>query len=408
MDATPTRARIGKGRPYLLLGVAAFAGCFQLVYLNWLYPVFGYFGFGNNEPQFRYVLLAWTLSIVPGLWMPITLTRPSQLIYWVIYLAVFVPSMFVPIYASLSGPAAVVSMMLTMFAGFAIIGAIYRFPLRRFHPPRLSPRAFWGALTCLALGLVLWVIVVFHGKLHIVSFADVYDLRFAAEDVMEGNLVNYALMWLSAVVAPFFLAWATLNKRPLMFLAGALIQMLVYSAVGAKSVVASVIIIPLFYLFLRDRGASFGLKISWSTAAAFFLLYLGRSLGNGAENLFFWGLSLVFMRTFGLSGLMTEWYRDFFQRNPLTYYSHIKGVSWFVHYPYANPLGIEVGWFFWETPHWTPMRISGRPMGWLPSASPVSCWCRWCALWCSGCWIRSLKNTTCASPRWWCPSRRST
>jgi hypothetical protein len=56
------------------------------------------------------------------------------------------------------------------------------------------------------------------------------------------------------------------------------------------------------------------------------VLYLGRSLG-GSERLFFWLFSLVFMRTFGNSGLTTAWYHDFFLRNPVTYYSHIKGGS---------------------------------------------------------------------------------
>src|SRR4029079_15894664 len=39
-------------------------------------------------------------------------------------------------------------------------------------------------------------------------------------------------------------------------------------------------------------------------------------------------------------------YFDFFSNNPETHYSHIKGVNWFVHYPYANTPGIEVGSFY--------------------------------------------------------------
>ncbi|HUK22937.1 MAG TPA: hypothetical protein VLV49_00055 [Terriglobales bacterium] len=346
MHTSASRTQDRSRRAWLLLGVAAFAGGFQIAYVGWLNPVFGYFGFGNNDPSWRYLLLAWTLSVLPGLWMPIHLTRPSQLIYWVIFLSVYVPSMFVPLYASLDGPAAVVKMLLTLFVGLFILGLAHRLPPRQLHPPRLSPGAFRAGFGWAAAALVLWVVVVFHGRLQIVSFAEVYDVRFAAEDVMEGSLVNYALMWLTAVIGPCLLVWGLFRRRPLLFAAGGLIQLLVYGAVGAKAALASLVVIPFFYLLLRKNTAAFGLKLVWGTALAFFLLYLGRSWGDASENLFYWALSLVFMRTFGMPGLLTEWYREFFQRNPLTYYSHLKVVNSFLHYPYANPLGIEVGWFF--------------------------------------------------------------
>ena len=192
---------------------------------------------------------------------------------------------------------------------------------------------------------MLWVLVIFRGNFRIVSFADVYDLRSGADDIMEGSFVHYAIMWLSAVVGPFLMAWGVVRKRTSGFLAGVLVQGFVYSATGAKSVVVSIFVVLALALVLRDRGASFGLKVSWICASLTFALFLGRSLG-GSESLFFWLFSLVFMRTFGNSGLTTAWYHDFFLRNPMTYYSHIKGVSWFVIYPYTNPLGIEVGSFY--------------------------------------------------------------
>jgi hypothetical protein len=54
-------------------------------------------------------------------------------------------------------------------------------------------------------------------------------------------------------------------------------------------------------------------------------------------------LFVVFARTLAMGGLLTAQYYDFFQRNPFTYWSHIKGVNWFVHYPYQYPVGQEVG-----------------------------------------------------------------
>jgi hypothetical protein len=54
-------------------------------------------------------------------------------------------------------------------------------------------------------------------------------------------------------------------------------------------------------------------------------------------------LFVVLMRTLSINGLVTAQYYDFFQQNPLTYYSHIKVVNWVVHYPYQYPVGQEIG-----------------------------------------------------------------
>lgn len=334
-----------KRRAWLVLGIVTFVGCFQQVYLKWLYPVFGYFGYENSYPKAGYLLLAWGLSVAPAAWMPIKLNRPSQLIYWVLYLTVFIPSMFVPLYVGLQDAPEVASLMVTLLAGFAIAGVSYCLPLLRFHPPAISQRAYKWAFSCVVAGLMLWVLGVFHGNFRIVSFADVYDLRSAADDLMEGSSVHYAVMWLSAVIGPFLMASGIVSKRIYMFLAGVFVQVFVYSAMGAKSVIVSIIVVPVLAFIMRDRGASFGLKFTWTCALLTFALYLGRSVG-GPDSLFFWLFSLVFMRTFGNGGLTTAWYHDFFLRHPPTYYSHIKGVSWFVAYPYNNPLGIEVGSFY--------------------------------------------------------------
>src|SRR5437868_9708764 len=226
VDATFTERN---PRVFLLAGVFAFVGSFQLMYLTWLYPVFGYYGFNNVEPAARYLLIAWVLSTAPALWMPIKLTRPSQLIYWVLYLVVFIPSMFVPLYVGLEDMSQTVLLMVTLFLGLAIVGVGYLCPVAHLMHRRLSRSLFRMIFGCVAMGLILWVIMVFHGHFRVVSFWDVYELRSAADDVMQGSLVHYAVMWLSAVIGPFFLAWGLCYSRWLVFLGGIVIQLLVYS-----------------------------------------------------------------------------------------------------------------------------------------------------------------------------------
>src|SRR5882724_12024008 len=96
-----------------------------------------------------------------------------------------------------------------------LLGALpLRFlPLLTFHPPPVSLRAYQRVFCCVAAGLVLWVLVIFRGNFRIVSFADVYDLRSGADDIMEGSSVQYAGMLLSAVIGPFLMAWGIVRKR---------------------------------------------------------------------------------------------------------------------------------------------------------------------------------------------------
>src|SRR5438067_11054465 len=85
-------------RMALVLGATAFALVFQWVYLTWLNPVYGYFGFAYNPPPIGYMVFTMLLSIAPSFWLPNVLTRPSQMVCWLLYLTVIIPSMFVPVY----------------------------------------------------------------------------------------------------------------------------------------------------------------------------------------------------------------------------------------------------------------------------------------------------------------------
>jgi len=103
-----------KHRLLLIFGIGAYVALFQWMYKYYLYPSWDYFGFHYEPPPFLYLLLAWVLSVTPSLWMPIKLTRPSQLAYWVLYITVFIPSMFVPLYAGLDTPGAISLLLIAL------------------------------------------------------------------------------------------------------------------------------------------------------------------------------------------------------------------------------------------------------------------------------------------------------
>jgi hypothetical protein len=340
-----------KQRILLVLGIVTYLACFQWMYIHWLYPLFGYYGFDFNPPAPEYVALAWILSVLPSLWMPLVLARPSQLIYWVLYSTAFIPSMFVPLYAGMNKPSEVAGLMLTLFAGLVISGFCYLFPLLKLRPRQLRKSQFWYGFAVLSGGLALWVMVAFRGRLQILSFMDIYDLRFAADDIMAGTRLNYALMWLSGAIDPFLMGWGLYYKKPYLFLLGTLGQVLVYTSLGTKGSFVSIFFMLAIYLLLQGKRVPFALKLTWGLVALFVGLSVSSVVIESEQSsLFGIVLFVVFMRTFAMNGLMTAWYYDFFQRNPQTHFSHIAGVSWVLHYPYANTVGIEVGSFYLGDP----------------------------------------------------------
>jgi O-antigen polymerase len=332
-------------RALLVVCMIAYVKCFQWMYVEYLYPTWGYFGFDYDPPGTSHLALAWFLSVAPSLWMPMRLKRPSQLAYWVLYITVIIPSMFVPMYAGMNPVTGIAILMLTLFTGFAVAGSSYLLPLFRVGLPKIPKQIFWMVLAAVAISLTLWLLIVFRGHLQLVSFGVAYELRDAANDVAEGSLVNYAFMLLSGAINPFLMGYGLYFKRRWLFFAGALGQILIYSVGGTKGSILSIVFILIIYYILKIRKLPFAHILSFGSL----LLLAGttfsiRFTGNGDVS-FFGGIVqfVILMRTLSINGLLTAQYFDFFQHNPLTYLSHIHGVNWFVHYPYNNPIGQEIG-----------------------------------------------------------------
>jgi len=330
----------------LISGIVAYVALFRWIYEYYLYPTWDYYGFHYNPPPWPYLALGWLLSVTPSLWLPLELIRPSQLAYWVLYITVFIPSMFVPLYVGLDTPGDISLLMVTLFAGLAIVGSSYLLPLFRPRPARLSMQFFWKGFACVTMALVFWLIVVFRNHIQFLSFNDIYDLRDMQNDISEGTLVNYAFMLLTGAFNPFLMAYGLFHKQKWALGAGVLGQLLVYGVGGTKGSILSIVFISGFYVLLRAGRQSFALKITFGTLAIAGGLSLSyRLAGYEPEPLqLHWiALFVVLMRTLSANAMLTGWYYNFFQTNPHTFFSHVRGINWFVHYPYQKSVAMEIG-----------------------------------------------------------------
>lgn len=334
-------------RPLLVLGVCVFVGLYQWTYIHFVSQTYENYGFDYQPVSRLYIALAWTLAVLPSFWMPVKLTRGSQLAYWVLYLTVIIPSIFVPLLAGMSKPDEVIPLMLTMFAGFGIVGLGYLFRLHSFRPSTIVPTTFWTGFAIFGAACTLTIIVSFWGNIHLVAFADIYALRDNIHDV-GGTVLNYALMWSYGSIYPFLIAWGLYCKKKLPFLFGSLGQVLVYSCFGTKASLLSIVFVSGLAWLLRPGRWPFSLKLVW-TIIGIFLVLSAIFIFEGEEPdlVTLLLMFLVMFRSFGLSGLLTGQYYYFFQHNPHTYFAHLKVVNWFVPYPYHYPLGTEIGYYYY-------------------------------------------------------------
>jgi hypothetical protein len=252
--------------------------------------------------------------------------------------------MFVPLYAGYESAREIAVLLVTFFVAFLFTGFSYLIPLWKLEQPRLLQRSFWKVLIFITVALTIWLMVVFRHNLQIVSFNDIYDLRFAASDIEEGTLVNYAFMPLTGAINPFLMGYGLFYGKRWIFLIGVAGQLLIYSVLGTKGSILSIIFVPGIYLLLRLKMFPLGLTLALSSlvligTVCLLFFILDPEPGTIPAIVLF----VVLARTLSMGGLVTAQYFDFFLRNPYTYWSHLKVIDWFVHYPYKYGVGQEVG-----------------------------------------------------------------
>src|SRR5579862_3512215 len=92
---TPWSLRLG-----VVIACAVYIGIVYFAYIFAVSPVWSYMGFEYNSPSRGDAVLFACLALLPSLWMPVRLLRPSQWIYLYLYIVAYVPGCIVPLLRS--------------------------------------------------------------------------------------------------------------------------------------------------------------------------------------------------------------------------------------------------------------------------------------------------------------------
>jgi hypothetical protein len=318
-----------ESRAGLVLGCVLYIGLFVVLYEQLVVPVWGYQGF-HSRASLGHAAVGWILAALPSLWIPGKLERPSQVVYWLLYLLVLVPACLVPTYAlddQSSGP---LTFAASLVGAFAIIGMIYRLPL--IPLPRMQVQSYEFKAALILLSIISYALIVssFGLQFHYVSFDDTYSVRAQFQNTIEQapTVVAYAIGWQAWVINPLVMAIGLRSRRMSWLLTGAVGEFAIYSITAFRAMFYSAALL-LYLLWAMRSEKAFGARLlsMWSALFA----------GAGALQLIGYSIipeSLLGVRMTALPGLLTGYYYEFFSSHPKAHLGH-SIFRFFLDYPYA-------------------------------------------------------------------------
>ena len=194
-------------------------------------------GYPNFNPSFWAVLTSYIFAAIPSLWMPIHLCRPTQFLFWCLYIMVYIPTIIVAIFAFPEAMHVYLYIQLPMFVVFCLFSLSYRLPLIRIpvlHTKNFSRRA---ALVFLFVLLYLVVSPTLELKMHIIRFSEVYDIRaiYKSSLAQTMSIINILVRWIIYILNPLLFGYGIMRRRLWMIILGLLGQLIIYSNTGFKS-----------------------------------------------------------------------------------------------------------------------------------------------------------------------------
>ncbi|MBN9589576.1 MAG: hypothetical protein BGN85_06770 [Alphaproteobacteria bacterium 64-11] len=212
----------------------------------------------------------------------------------------------------------------------------------RFRPIP-SPLTNRGYKILLGVTLLAFVAVLGIGvtqNFHIVSFSDLYNVRYSEEMQSAAYVQRFANMFMFGfgglavgLCVAFRRYWLAL-----LFLSGYIICYgLVQYKAAALSPMWFIYLFLAFRYFVGNSTLRFYMVLTlpfWVALA----IYWFSPVNTGLKfNLVVFGiLNLMLFRQYGVTPNALGLYYNFFQSHPVTYWSHITGLNAFLHYPYGD------------------------------------------------------------------------
>jgi hypothetical protein len=193
----------------------------------------------------------------------------------------------------------------------------------------------------LALVANFLMVLVYQDHMRLMSFADVYDLRFAAAASAGRNIFSdYFSSWLIYCFTSYLFARGLVHRKWSLLLLGLAGAILVYMCEGHKSAIL-MLPITIGMLWLWGDGRYFLPKLLLALTSLITIV----NFAIPDQGLGIWVKSILLVRLVGSGGWLASKYLEYFPAEGFTYYSHIRPLKPFtIDYPFGDlSLGQVIG-----------------------------------------------------------------
>lgn len=323
------------GRWAAMRGLTVFAAvCFavflQLIYAFEIVPGFAYAGYRWRPIEALDAVLITMLAAAPAVWLPMQLSRPSQLMYWLLYVVAYVPSVLIPMYALSMSPSEVMRYPLALLLAFALLGGIYLLPQLRLKRIELTPWLFWTGVGALTLGATAVIIATYGLPQALPALDAIYEVReeYSEGLAASGRVVGLSVAWLVNVAGPLHMAVGLVAGRRLFLLSGLVVELMVFATTGYKSALLAPAALIGVFLLVRFGGRALGALVSLGVLA---LMFFAWSVGALFDQVVV--MSWLVRRFLVTVGLVAGRFYEFFSENGFARLGH-SVLAPFVDAPY--------------------------------------------------------------------------
>jgi len=285
------------------------------------------------DPDIMAMWRGWLIiaAAAPALFSPNS-HRASNIFSAMIYFMVYIPILVViPNHLS---TATSIYCVFQVFLGMTLILYISGFDFNLKVGSRKS--VFWAVFgTISAICLFLMITHAISSGVKITGIEDNESLR---EELNMSSATTYAVNLWTGALGPLWMGIFLFNRRYSLFALTSLSFLVVYGISFQKFMLFTPGWVLGFYLLCRlFKSGTFLVTLIGAATPAFI------ALASQLTPMAYYGSGYVGYRMYGIHGMIFTHYVDFFEKNPGTLFSHIKGINWFIHYPYNEVLPLIIG-----------------------------------------------------------------
>jgi hypothetical protein len=339
-------------RLLFVISVLVYASSMLFAYVEYLYPVWGYYGFTYAEPEVYEIIVGLALIIITASFLPLKMRTPGAVIVLILHCVVFVPAVVICLLVTEGGFYRYSSILFALTGAFVLLSLVARHKAQG-NNVKVSISVFGRYFILLGWCLLAFVLIYeYHGSMNFVMLENVYDQRSETSSV--GGGISYVKTYFSNVFTPIVFALGICTRRPLYFALGFSGFLLMYMITAERTIFLMPFLIIAFAFMLRKRNG-FARNSAFVYIGLAVFVFFTSALYSESSIASLLAIYFLF-RTLALPGLSISLYENLFGGYGYTYWSHVKGVGSFVDVPKyflsdeAWPqLGVLVGKYIYNT-----------------------------------------------------------